>query len=65
MFKYILESAGNINWMAIAALITFLVIFMVSVVLAFRHDPAYIDKMASMPLEDSNPVNAENDNHEK
>jgi len=65
MFKYILESAGNINWMGIAALITFLVIFMVSVVLVFKHNPAYIDKMASMPLDDANPVNAENDNHEK
>ncbi len=65
MFKYILENAGNINWMAISALITFFVIFMVSIVLAFSHNPAFIDKMASLPLDDSNPVNAENDNHEK
>ena len=65
MFKHILESAGNINWMAISALITFAVIFMVSVVLVFKHNPAYIDRMASMPLDDSYPVNSENDNHEK
>ena len=65
MFKYILESAGNINWMAISALLTFMVIFMVSLVLVFKHNPAYIDRMASLPLDDSNPVNAENDNHEK
>ncbi len=65
MFKYILEGAGNINWMAISALITFFVIFSVSAVLAFRRDPAYIQKMANMPLDDSNPVNAETDHHEK
>ncbi|MCB0595781.1 MAG: hypothetical protein H6557_02995 [Lewinellaceae bacterium] len=65
MFKYILESAGNINWMAISALLTFMVIFMVSLVLVFKHNPAYIDRMASLPLDDSNPVNSENDNHEK
>jgi hypothetical protein len=65
VFKYILESAGNINWMAIAALVTFMVIFMVSAVLAFKRDPAFIDKMANMPLEeDSHPVNAETDRHE-
>ncbi|MCB0570215.1 MAG: hypothetical protein KDC66_10645 [Phaeodactylibacter sp.] len=65
MFKYILESAGNINWMAISALLTFIVIFMVSAVLAFKRDPAYINKMANMPLDDSKPVNAEIDHHEK
>ncbi|MCB0555055.1 MAG: hypothetical protein KDD02_16005 [Phaeodactylibacter sp.] len=65
MFKYILESAGNINWMAISALLTFFVIFVVSAVLAFKRDPAFINKMANMPLDDSNPVNAEIDRHEK
>ncbi|MCB0579842.1 MAG: hypothetical protein KDD10_11095 [Phaeodactylibacter sp.] len=65
MFKYILENAGNINWMAISALLTFMVIFMVSVALVFKHNPAYINRMASMPLDDSNPVNSEIDNHEK
>ncbi|MCO6480270.1 MAG: hypothetical protein J5I94_26760 [Phaeodactylibacter sp.] len=65
MFKYLLESAGNINWMAISALITFMAVFTISVVLVFKHNSAYIDKMASLPLDDSNPVNSENDNHEK
>lgn len=64
MFKHLLETAGNINWMAIAALVTFVVIFMVSVALAFKRDPAFISKMANMPLEDSNPVNTETDRHE-
>jgi hypothetical protein len=66
MFKYILEGAGNINWMAIAALLTFMVIFVTSAVLAFRSKAGYLDKMANMPLEDStHPLTAENDQHEK
>jgi hypothetical protein len=36
MAKYILEGAGNINWMAIFALLTFVHIFTVSALLAFR-----------------------------
>ncbi|MCR9102953.1 MAG: hypothetical protein NXI25_23575 [bacterium] len=66
MFKYILEGAGNINWMAIASLLTFMAVFLVSAMMAFRSKPAFIDKMANMPLDDSNPsFNAENDRHEK
>jgi hypothetical protein len=64
MFKYILEGAGDINWMAISALITFMVIFIVSTVMAFKSPPSYIEKMANMPLDDSYPVNSENDRHE-
>ena len=64
MFKYILEGAGNINWMAISALITFVVIFLVSAVMAIKSSPSYIEKMANMPLDDSYPVNSENDRHE-
>ncbi|MCI4649166.1 hypothetical protein [Phaeodactylibacter sp.] len=66
MFKYILEGAGNINWMAIASLLTFMAVFLVSAMMAFRSKPAFIDKMANMPLDDSIPsFNAENDRHEK
>jgi hypothetical protein len=60
MFKYILESAGNINWMAIAALLTFFTVFMVSTVLVLKSDKKYIDKMANLPFEeDNNNLNAE------
>lgn len=53
MYKYILESAGSINWMAISALLTFVTIFMVSAIMAFRSTPAYLNKMSNLPLEDS------------
>lgn len=64
MFKYILESAGDINWMAIASLLTFMAVFIISAVMAFRSQPAFIDRMANLPLEEPNPLNAENDRHE-
>jgi hypothetical protein len=66
MCNSIREGAGNINWMAIASLLTFMAVFLVSAMMAFRSKPAFIDKMANMPLDDSIPsFNAENDRHEK
>jgi hypothetical protein len=53
MYKYILEGVGNINWMAISALITFVTIFLVSAVMAFRSTPLFLNKMSNLPLEDS------------
>jgi hypothetical protein len=52
MYKYILESAGNINWMALFALITFFSIFLISIWLVFRNSKGYISKMEQLPLED-------------
>lgn len=54
MFKHLLESAGDINWMAISALLTFFTVFMVSTVLALKSDPKHIDKMANLPFEEGN-----------
>lgn len=56
MAKYILEGAGNINWMAIFALVTFFLMFSISAVAVFRKKKSFIDKMASLPLD------LENDN---
>jgi hypothetical protein len=58
MFKYILERAGDINWMAISALVTFFVLFVIASVVILRRNPDYIRKMANMPLEDGtgNPI---------
>jgi hypothetical protein len=53
MYKYILESAGSINWMAISALLTFVTVFLVSAVMAFRSPLGYLNKMSNLPLEDS------------
>ncbi|MCB0617367.1 MAG: hypothetical protein KDC43_03140 [Saprospiraceae bacterium] len=55
MFKYILESAGDINWMAIFALLTFFTVFGVSLYVIFRRDKDFIDHMANLPLEEEAP----------
>lgn len=66
MFKYILENAGDINWMAIFALITFFLMFVISALVVFRQSPAFIHKMSHLPLEDSNTITTEIDErHEK
>ncbi len=59
MYKHILESAGNINWMALFALITFFALFLIGIVTVFGKNKAYIDKMSNLPLDDDNP----SDNH--
>ena len=53
MYKYILSGAGDINWMAIFALLTFFFVFGVSVYVAIRRDKAFINRMAHLPLEDN------------
>lgn len=51
MYKYILESAGSINWMALFALLTFMFVFVVSAMLIMRKNKEEIDEIASLPLE--------------
>ena len=64
MFKYLLESAGNSNWMAISALMTFLTVFIVSAVLVLRKDKGFIQKMANLPFEDETAsTHLKNDNN--
>jgi hypothetical protein len=53
MYKYILESAGNINWMALFSLLTFLSVFILAVILVFRRSDEHIRHMASLPLDDT------------
>lgn len=52
MYKYILESAGNINWMALFALLTFFFVFSMSIYLAFVKDKKELQHIADLPLAD-------------
>ena len=52
MYKYILEQAGNINWMALFALLTFCFVFGTSLWLVLRRDKNYINHMAHLPLDE-------------
>ena len=51
MYKYILETAGNINWMALFALVTFFLVFMISLYMVFIKGKDYSKRMAHLPLE--------------
>lgn len=52
MYKYILESAGNINWMALFALLTFVAVFLGSAIMAFLKDKKTLSHMAHLPLDE-------------
>ena len=52
MYKYILAGAGDINWMAIFALLTFVILFVTSAIAIFWRSKEFIDHMANLPLDD-------------
>ena len=52
MFKYILQGAGDINWMATAALVLFFFIFIAGSVWVFTRKKDYVDKISRLPLDD-------------
>jgi ABC-type multidrug transport system permease subunit len=57
MYKYILETAGNINWMALFALLTFFFVFTVSIYMTFIADEKQLEEAANLPLVDDDPIN--------
>jgi hypothetical protein len=57
MYKYILETAGNINWMALFAMLTFMFIFILSAILAFTKNSKEIKYMSELPLNSDNEPN--------
>ncbi len=59
MFKYILEGIGNINILAIMSLVTFVSMFLIGAITIFRRNPAFIEKMSNLPLEDNDTQNEE------
>ena len=66
MYKHILANAGEINWMAIFALLTFFLLFVISAVTIFFRSKTFVDKMSNLPLEDSSSIKTETTNgHEK
>ena len=52
MFKHLLaSSSGDINWMAIFALLTFFLIFGIVVFQVFFQKKNYVDYMANLPID--------------
>lgn len=66
MYKYILEQAGDIDWMALVSLLTFFIVFSVSVILVMKKSKSHIQHMANLPLENDTLTHHEmNSTHEK
>lgn len=54
MYKYLLAEGGDINWMALFALLTFFLIFSISLYAIFSKKGSMYDHMANLPLENDN-----------
>lgn len=65
MYKHILQSAGNIHWLAIGALLTFFTVFVVSAILVFKKESSYLKRMSEMPLDKVNSSTSNNEYYEK
>lgn len=52
MYKYILQSVENINWLAIIPLLIFFLFFLVVSIRTMKHSRQYVDHMGMLPLED-------------
>lgn len=51
MYKYILDSVNQIDWMAIIPLIIFFSFFTGTVIVTMRKNKSFISKMKNMPFE--------------
>ena len=51
MYKYILESVSQINWMGILPLVLFFSFFTIMLIRVLREDKTHVSNMAQMPLE--------------
>lgn len=60
MYKYILEKAGDIDWMAILSLLIFTTVFVIITIRALTHKKDFISKMASLPLDENDSLKNEN-----
>ncbi len=52
MYKYILEQAGEINWLGTVPLVLFVLFFTIVTIRVIRRDKKFINKMAQLPLEE-------------
>ncbi len=59
MFKYILQSAGDIHLLGLILLVAFFVFFVVISVFVLTKDKKYLNKMSNLPFEDNYSQNTE------
>ena len=51
MYKYILESVSQINWLGIIPLVLFFIFFTVTIIRVLRKDKGHIERMKQLPFE--------------
>jgi len=56
MYKYILESIENINWLAIIPLVIFFIFFVAMTYNVYKYEKGFINKMGGLPLEDDGDI---------
>ena len=54
MYKYILEGEGDISLLALIPLVLFVLVFLIALIRTMIKNTSYIDRMANLPLDDSN-----------
>ena len=52
MFKYIIKTMGDVDWMAVVPLILFVTVFSITSLLWLRRNKEEVAGMAKLPLED-------------
>lgn len=57
MFKYILQNAGDIQWLALVPLVLFFLVFMGAMIRVMLKNKSHIERMSQLPFEDGNQTN--------
>lgn len=59
MYKYLIEKAGDFDWIATSLLLLFFAIFLFGNFWILLKNKGYLDKMSNLPLEETHPQNPE------
>ncbi len=52
MFKYILQSVENLNWLASGLLVVFFAVFVITSIWILTRKKEFLDKMSNLPLDE-------------
>jgi hypothetical protein len=52
MYKYIIKTMGNVDWMAVVPMLLFIAVFVGTALVWFWKEQKEVNKMANLPLDD-------------
>jgi cbb3-type cytochrome oxidase subunit 3 len=52
MYKYIIKTMGNVDWMAVVPMLLFFMVFVGTALVWWRKEQKEVNRMANLPLED-------------